>query len=67
MDIEYPRARLVFTDAEGGLMPLDEVETLIGQTGRLECPWRVPMAVVRRFLTFIWMGWFAENEEKNVS
>ena len=22
------------------------------------------MAVVRRFLTFIWIGWFAENEEK---
>ena len=39
---EYPRARLVFTDAEGGLMPLDEVETLIGQTGRLRVSMESP-------------------------
>ena len=33
---EYPRARLVFTDSDGSLMPLDDVEELIGSQGRLK-------------------------------
>ncbi len=39
---EYPRARLVFTDADDGLMPLDEVEGLIGSRAELLVSLRSP-------------------------
>lgn len=33
---DYPRARLVLLDAEGGLLPAAQVEALVGRTLRLE-------------------------------
>lgn len=39
---DYPRARLVLLDPEGGLLPVEQVEALIGRPLRLEVHFATP-------------------------